>query len=171
SETFNKGMKQKILGFKTINDMEATLGEFSSQWAKQKAINYNQDSTIKNGLLMGFSEAISQWKDPEKLMIGATILIGGFSMRTTSGSLRSPKGLQIKNPSALNRTKPGFSDKVMGSNLRYGRGSLNDYSTQKPALRPVNSQKFSKTGQWATGIGLSGLSSYYYYKKTMDKNK
>ena len=51
---------------------------------------------------------------------------------------------------------------------RQGRGALQDFATQKPALMRLNSQKFSKYGQWGTGVGLSGAAGYYY-KKMMGK--
>lgn len=83
---------------------------------------------------------------------------------------KTPKGMGILNPNALNKSLPGFTDKVPGSTLRQGRGPLVDYSTHKPALRPVNSQKLNKTGQWTAGVGLSGLSLYYFYKKMTQKS-
>ena len=83
---WNDNMKATILGFETIGAMNSTLGGFTTQWSRQNAIDYLQNPTVKNSASMSFSEALSQWTDPEKVLMGASILVGGLtpSMRTSS---------------------------------------------------------------------------------------
>lgn len=40
-----------------------------------------------------------------------------------------------------------------------------DFATQRPILSPMNSHKYTKFGRWSIGIGTSGASGYYFYKK------
>ncbi len=86
SQSWNDNMKASILGFETLGDMDNVLGDFTRQWSRQNAIDYLQNPTIGSGMGMAFSEALSQWSDPEKLVMGASIFVGGLkpSMRTSS---------------------------------------------------------------------------------------
>lgn len=86
SENWNDNMKSSILGFETIDEMEVVLDGFTTQWSRQNAIDYIQNPSLGNAMAMSYSEALSQWTDPEKLIMGASILIGGISPKATSKS-------------------------------------------------------------------------------------
>ena len=86
-------------------------------------------------------------------------------LTASSGFKLSGNTLKISNPYSINKTSFGFSDKVPGSIYRTGRGPLKDFATQKPILSPMNSHKYNKFGRWSIGIGTSGASGYYFYKK------
>gem|GEM_PF-6525895 len=106
---------------------------------------------------------------PTPLAGGALISKAPALYRSTINSYKMSSALRIVNPNALNKTLPGFSDKVSGSALRQGRGSLLDYATRKPALQPMNNQHFNRIGGASTGVGLTALAYYYYHRKTMRK--
>ncbi|MFH6959388.1 DUF6443 domain-containing protein [Flavobacterium aquidurense] len=80
---WNENMKAKFLGFKTVDDMNHLLGGFTRQWSRQNAINYIQNPTYANALAMSFSEALSQWSDPQQLLAMASML----------ASIPSPEGI------------------------------------------------------------------------------
>ncbi len=65
------------------------LDRFTTQWSRQNAIDFLQDPSAWNALKMSGSEALSQWTDPEKLVLAATIYAGGVRMptRTAAGSV------------------------------------------------------------------------------------
>lgn len=83
TEAWNENMKAKFLGFKTVAEMNNLLGGFTRQWSRQNAINYIQNPTYANALAMAFSEAISQWSDPQQLLAMASML----------ASIPSPEGI------------------------------------------------------------------------------
>jgi len=89
-QEWNDNMKADILGFETTDDMDSYLGGFTTQWSRQNAIDYRQNPTTANFTAMAFSESASQWTDPEKLIMGASIYVGGISARS---SLRSTSTL------------------------------------------------------------------------------
>jgi len=93
-----------------------------------------------------------------------SLALKGFFTSLSNGS-KILKPLKIAKPNALNKTIPGFTDKVPGSIYRTGRGPLKDFATQKPALSPMNYHKYNKLGRWSIGIGTSGASVYYFYKQ------
>jgi len=80
---WNENMKAKFLGFKTVDEMNHLLGGFTRQWSRQNAINYIQNPTYANALAMSFSEALSQWSDPQQLLAMASML----------ASIPSPEGI------------------------------------------------------------------------------
>jgi RHS repeat-associated protein len=82
SKAWNDNNKADILGFETIGDMENILGGFTTQWARQNAIDFLQDPSAWNAIAMSGSEALSQWTDPQKLMMAATLLVGGYASST-----------------------------------------------------------------------------------------
>src|SRR5690554_3354223 len=89
--------------------------------------------------------------------------------RSAMKSYKISKAFRITNPNALNKTLPGFTDKISGSALRQGRTPMVDFLTHKPPLPPVNTQGFSKVSQLTIGGGLSGLYGYYLYRKEISK--
>ena len=89
--------------------------------------------------------------------------------RSAMKSYKISKAFRITNPNALNKTLPGFTDKISGSALRQGRAPMVDFLTHKPPLPPVNTQGFSKVSQLTIGGGLSGLYGYYLYRKEISK--
>lgn len=64
--------------------MNDVLGGFTTQWSRQNAINYLQNPTISNALAMSASESLSQWTDPEKLIMGASIFVEGIGPKVTT---------------------------------------------------------------------------------------
>lgn len=103
-------------------------------------------------------------------LVGAELLTKAPTLyRSVMKSYRMSNAFRIVKPSALNRTLPGFTDKVSGTTLRQGRGPLLDYATRKPAMQPINNQHFNRVNRVTTGVGLTGLAYYYYYRKTIRK--
>jgi len=80
---WNENMKANLLGFKTVDQMNHLLGGFTRQWSRQNAISYIQNPTYANALAMSFSEALSQWSDPQQLLAMASML----------ASIPSPEGI------------------------------------------------------------------------------
>jgi len=50
--------------------------------------------------------------------------------------------------------------------LRQGRGAMQNYITEKPIITPYNYGKLNRNSMRVTGAGLTGLSLYYFYKKS-----
>ncbi|WP_372472550.1 hypothetical protein AB4865_06960 [Capnocytophaga sp. ARDL2] len=60
SQSWNDNMKADILGFETLGEMDSYLRGYTTQWSRQKAINYRQNPTLSNFAAMAFSESASQ---------------------------------------------------------------------------------------------------------------
>ncbi|WP_413513496.1 RHS repeat domain-containing protein [Myroides odoratus] len=124
SQEWNDNMKADLLGFSTTNEMNATLGGFTTQWSRQNAINYLQNPTLANAMAMSASESLSQWTDPEKLIMGASILVGGIA--------------------GGGRTSSKATTQYTKSNLKLGQKQLNMYKSELETM-----QRF-KGVQWKT---------------------
>lgn len=74
SKEWNDHFKSEFLGIKNPNEMNALLNRFTTQWSRQNAINYLQNSTGANAMMMAFSEALSQWTDPQQVLAAASVL-------------------------------------------------------------------------------------------------
>lgn len=72
---WNEQFKAKFLGL-TPDNMDSLLNGFSTQWSRQFAINYIQNPTFANAMKMAYSEALSQWTSPQKVLAAATVLAG-----------------------------------------------------------------------------------------------
>ena len=81
SKEWNDNMKADMLGFSSVDKMEGLLGGFSTQWSRQNAIDYLQNPTFKNAIGMAYSEALSQWTDPNKLIGAASGAVMAFRPR------------------------------------------------------------------------------------------
>jgi len=77
SKGWNGTMKADILGFETTADMEGFLGIFNTQWSRQNAIDYLQGNG--SAAAMYFSEALSQWTNPELVALGLSAGVAGYS--------------------------------------------------------------------------------------------
>ncbi|MFV0555448.1 MAG: RHS repeat domain-containing protein [Mangrovibacterium sp.] len=64
SKSWNDNMKADILDFETIDDMEGFLSNTSSQWARQKLIDFRQESTTENWIKFLGAEVLSQNANP-----------------------------------------------------------------------------------------------------------
>jgi RHS repeat-associated protein len=80
STEWNDNMKATILGFESTDEMKSLLDGFSTQWSRQNAIDYLQNPTFRNAMAMSYSEALSQWTDPQKVLAAASVL--AFRPRT-----------------------------------------------------------------------------------------
>lgn len=54
--------------------MNSLLDRFTTQWSRQNAINYLQSPTLANAMKMSYSEALSQWTDPQQVLAAASVL-------------------------------------------------------------------------------------------------
>ncbi|MBP7850527.1 MAG: RHS repeat-associated core domain-containing protein, partial [Lentimicrobiaceae bacterium] len=63
-EGWNGTMKADILGFETVDEMEFHLGAASSQFARQKMIEYFEDPTTENWAVFCLAEVVSQNINP-----------------------------------------------------------------------------------------------------------
>jgi len=84
SQSWNENIKADILGFESVDKMDSYLGGYTTQWSRQNAIDYRQNPTIGNGFSASFSEALSQWTDPERLVMAGSIFVGGMSPARSS---------------------------------------------------------------------------------------
>jgi RHS repeat-associated protein len=64
SPEFNNNMKAGFLGFETIEGMEGYLGNASTQWSRQKLIEYRQNPTVGNWSIFLGAEVLSQNANP-----------------------------------------------------------------------------------------------------------
>jgi RHS repeat-associated protein len=121
SPEWNDTMKAGILGFKTVDAMENTLGEFTTQWSRQNAINYLQNPTAGNAVAMSLSEALSQWTDPQKLIMAAGILVGGMSPRANAtvleGSVKNNYSRFLRKIPANSKSSASFQSLKDGNYL------------------------------------------------------
>jgi RHS repeat-associated protein len=146
SKNWNDNMKAELLGFETTNEMNGLLDQFTTQWSRQNAIDFLQDPSLKNAMAMSFSEALSQWTDPEKVMTGLSIGAGGLmSMRSvvTKTSVGPIKGY----------TRHGLNQAI---SRNAGRG-VHPSAIKDAALNPVkvieqSGGRMKYVGQKATVI-------------------
>jgi len=75
SKGWNDHFKSEFLGIENPDEMNSLLDRFTTQWSRQKAINYLQNPTTGNALAMAYSEAISQWTDPQQVVGAASGLV------------------------------------------------------------------------------------------------
>lgn len=87
SKAWNDNMKADMLGFDSVDKMENLLGGFSTQWSRQNAIDYIQNPTFGNAMAMAYSEALSQWTDPNKVVGAASGAIMAFRPRPNPGGI------------------------------------------------------------------------------------
>jgi len=109
SKSWNNYWKCEILGFETDYDMENVLGRFNSQWSRQNAIDFLQEPSAWNALMMGFSEALSQWTNPELVVAGLTGgVLGLESYSVIKNGIKFPGNNPAKAPKGYEwRGKPG----------------------------------------------------------------
>ncbi|PKW20465.1 DUF6443 domain-containing protein [Flavobacterium lindanitolerans] len=74
SQEWNDHFKSEFLGIETVNKLHSLLDAFTTQWSRQNAIDYLQNPTMKNALAMSYSEALSQWTDPQRVLGAAGVL-------------------------------------------------------------------------------------------------
>jgi len=79
---FNEAIKYDVLGEAGYDFAK----QFTTQWSRQNAIDYIQDPTFANSMAMSYSEAFSQWTDPEKLLLAASIYAGGITAPVRAGT-------------------------------------------------------------------------------------
>ena len=102
---WNEWFKTTYLGFKTTDEYHQYLDGFTTQWSRQNAINYIQNPTFANAAKMFFSEALSQWTDPQRLIGAASALVaaipyegeGVIYLRTDKTGVLKPYVGQAKN--------------------------------------------------------------------------
>jgi RHS repeat-associated protein len=129
SKGWNDNMKADLLGFQTTNEMNVFLNQFTSQWSRQNAIEFLQDPSAWNAMGMSFSEALSQWTDPERLVMAASIYVGGATMGGRSAAGRAtpkatPKFKAPSNPAQLPLTEipKGMNIRIMRPTKQYPNG-------------------------------------------------
>nr|WP_320120064.1 DUF6443 domain-containing protein [uncultured Marinifilum sp.] len=90
---WNNTMKKYALGFELSGAQESLLSMMNSNWSKRNAISYWQNPTAGNSAAFAFSEALSQWTNPELVVAGLSAGVAGYSatLRSTpsSASLRN----------------------------------------------------------------------------------
>jgi hypothetical protein len=74
SQEWNDHFKSEFLGFDNPAEMNSLLDQFSTQWSRQNAIDYLQNPTAANAMAMSYSEALSQWTDPQQVLAAASVL-------------------------------------------------------------------------------------------------
>jgi RHS repeat-associated protein len=77
--TWNNTMKKYALGFELSGAQEGLLSMMNSDWSRKNAISYWQNPTIGNSMAFAFSEALSQWTNPELVVAGLSAGVAGFS--------------------------------------------------------------------------------------------
>ncbi|MCC9070164.1 RHS repeat-associated core domain-containing protein [Flavobacterium sp. F-65] len=110
SQEWNDNMKASFLGMKTVNQMNSLLDGFTTQWSRQNAINYLQNPTLGNALAMSYSEALSQWSDPQKLIAAASTAVLGFRPRAATIPIEV--------------TEESIAKALKGSNMRTAQGAV-----------------------------------------------
>lgn len=74
SKAWNDHFKSEFLGFDNPDEMNSLLNRFTRQWSRQNAIDYLQNPTAANAMAMSYSEALSQWTDPQQVLAAASVL-------------------------------------------------------------------------------------------------
>lgn len=163
---WNDNMKADILGFETLGDMENTLGAFTTQWSRQNAINYLQDPSIINALAMSFSEALSQWTDPQKLIMAATIYVGGVSVRGTNVYTHNYKyaprvrARGVQDPVSHNFPY-SFDDAILNTKAIPKKNGYNMYQ--------LNGTMNGKDGVFEIGLSKDGIIDHRFFRPTPTK--
>ena len=79
---WNSAWKAKILGDEKFEYLENN--QFSSQWARQAAIDYFQNPTASNFGIFSLAESLSQWTRPEMVISGLSIGVAGLPRNITA---------------------------------------------------------------------------------------
>ncbi len=79
--SWNDNIKVSFLGFETTNEMNELLDQLNSQWPRQNAINYIQNSAAENAAAFSFSKALSQWTNPSLVIGGLSAGVAGFTAK------------------------------------------------------------------------------------------
>ena len=78
---WNSHWKEKfgLAKFQFTSEALAVLEMFNSNWARKNAVRFLLKPTFWNSIRMSFSESLSQWTNPELLLIGANVAIVGLN--------------------------------------------------------------------------------------------
>lgn len=83
---FNDGMKATVMGFETTDEMNASLDNTTSQFSRQKLIEYHQEDTPNNFFKFVAAEVISQNANPlnhipTPVVVKAKVKLGGPAIK------------------------------------------------------------------------------------------
>ncbi|MDY0078891.1 MAG: RHS repeat-associated core domain-containing protein, partial [Bacteroidales bacterium] len=81
---WNNTMKKSMLGFELSGEQEGLLSQLNSDWSKKNAIAYWQNPSAGNAVAFAFSEALSQWTNPELVVAGLSAGVAGYSSVSSS---------------------------------------------------------------------------------------
>ncbi len=139
---WNNSMKKYALGFELSEGQESLLSSMNSDWSRKNAIDYWQDPSISNAAAFVFSEALSQWTNPELVVGGLSAGIGGFTVKLNVyrvyGDGAKPSGFSwtTVNPNTVGnyRNAAGLPNVNSGRFVIQGRAGLNDVIKSRSAL-------------------------------------
>jgi len=77
--SWNNSMKRYALGFELSGAQESALSSLNSDWSRRNAISFWQNPTAGNASAFAFSEALSQWTNPELVVGGLSVGIAGLA--------------------------------------------------------------------------------------------
>lgn len=81
------------------------LDRFTTRWSRDNAASYMLKPTLDNALLMGLSEGLSQWTNPELVVAGLSVGMAGVQGATRTNAFRQSPEM---NPNAFHVTPGGI---------------------------------------------------------------
>jgi 5-methylcytosine-specific restriction endonuclease McrA len=138
SQDWNDHFKSEFLGFDNPDEMNSLLDGFSTQWSRQNAIDYLQNPTLANAMAMSYSEALSQWTDPQQLLAAASIL----AVRPTVGAKVNYS--KLKSPNKITtggKFTQAQKQRILEANRKANGGVLKSDLSGQPLVNPVQSKK------------------------------
>lgn len=76
--SWNNSMKKYALGFELSGAQESALSSLNSDWSRRNAISFWQNPTAGSAAAFAFSEALSQWTNPELVVLGLSAGLSPF---------------------------------------------------------------------------------------------
>ena len=101
--TWNNTMKKYLVGFELSDQQEGVLSMLNSEWSKKHAIEYWQNPTAGNAFSFAFSEVLSQWTNPELVVMGLSVGIAGMgAVEGISTTTATKAGASLVDDAAYN---------------------------------------------------------------------
>ena len=133
----------------------------TSNWSRNATATYFLNPTFENSLRAGFSEIASQWMDPERLVIGASIGVIGLSSLSRVGTkVKAPRpSLKFRaptNPPQLPKPAPnGLTLRVMRPTSQYPHGYWRwEKLMPHGGSQGINPSTMKPGPQWDTHVPL-----------------
>ena len=84
---WNNTMKNTLLGFELSGKQEGLLNSMNSDWSRKAAIKYWQTGDAGAGIGFAFKESLSQWTNPELVVMGLSAGVAGYASLSNTKNL------------------------------------------------------------------------------------